>query len=54
MRHDKATAMVAANADKQATGEKLFKTLGCTECHTVAGSLAGNKQGPDLLMSKGQ
>jgi ubiquinol-cytochrome c reductase cytochrome b subunit len=45
-------AMVEANADKQATGEKLFKTLGCTECHTVTGT-ASNKQGPDLLMAKG-
>jgi ubiquinol-cytochrome c reductase cytochrome b subunit len=44
------TAMVAANADKQATGEKLFKTLGCTECHTTTG-VASNKQGPDLLLA---
>ena len=44
--------MVAANADKQKTGKELFKTLGCTECHTVTG-VASNKQGPDLLMAKG-
>ncbi len=49
---DQYTAMVAANADKKASGEKLFKTLGCTECHTVTG-VASNKQGPDLLMAKG-
>jgi ubiquinol-cytochrome c reductase cytochrome b subunit len=46
------TAMVAADADKKATGEKLFRTLGCTECHTTTG-VASNKQGPDLLMAKG-
>ena len=48
---EKYTAMVAANADKQATGEKLFKTLGCTECHTTTG-ISSNKQGPDLSMTK--
>jgi ubiquinol-cytochrome c reductase cytochrome b subunit len=33
--------------DKKLTGEQLFKTLGCTECHTTTGK-ASNKQGPDL------
>ena len=46
------TAMVAANTDKHATGKELFKTLGCTECHTTTG-VASNKQGPDLLMARG-
>ena len=45
-------AMVTANANKKVTGEELFKTLGCTECHTTTG-LASNKQGPDLVMAKG-
>ncbi len=46
------TAMIAANANEKITGEELFKTLGCTECHTTTG-LASNKQGPDLAMAKG-
>jgi len=46
------TAMVKANADKKATGKELFKTLGCTECHTTTG-VASNKQGPDLLQARG-
>jgi len=45
-------ALVQANANEKITGEELFKTLGCTECHTATG-VAGNKQGPDLLMAKG-
>ncbi len=45
-------AMLMANANKKVTGEQLFKTLGCTECHTTTG-LASNKQGPDLVMAKG-
>jgi len=45
------TAMVAADADQQATGQKLFKTLGCTECHTTTGA-ASNKQGPDLSLTR--
>jgi len=48
---EKYTAMVVANADTKATGEKLFKTLGCTECHTVTG-VASNKVGPDLAMAR--
>jgi ubiquinol-cytochrome c reductase cytochrome b subunit len=44
--------MAIVNANKKLTGEQLFKTLGCTECHTTTG-LAGNKQGPDLAMAKG-
>jgi len=44
--------MAAANTNTKITGEQLFKTLGCTECHTTTG-LAGNKQGPDLVMAKG-
>jgi len=44
--------LVAADADKHKTGKQLFKTLGCTECHTTTG-VASNKQGPDLLMAKG-
>ncbi len=40
------------NANKKVTGEQLFKTLGCTECHTTTG-IAGNKQGPDLVQARG-
>ncbi len=40
------------NANKKLTGEQLFKTLGCTECHTTTG-IAGNKQGPDLVQARG-
>jgi len=49
---DLEAAMVSANAKKKVTGKELFKTLGCTECHTITG-LASNKQGPDLVMAKG-
>jgi len=45
-------AMRTVNTNKKVTGEQLFKTLGCTECHTTTG-LAGNKQGPDLVMARG-
>jgi len=45
-------AMLAANVKRKVTGKELFKTLGCTECHTITG-LASNKQGPDLVMAKG-
>jgi len=45
-------AMLTVNANKKLTGKELFKTLGCTECHTTTG-LASNKQGPDLVMAKG-
>lgn len=45
-------AMLTVNTNKKMTGEQLFKTLGCTECHTTTG-LASNKQGPDLVMAKG-
>ncbi len=44
--------MASVNANKKITGEQLFKTLGCTECHTTTG-LASDKQGPDLVMAKG-
>ncbi len=44
--------MAIVNANKKLTGKQLFKTLGCTECHTTTG-LAGNKQGPDLVTAKG-
>jgi ubiquinol-cytochrome c reductase cytochrome b subunit len=44
--------MAMVNANKKLTGKQLFKTLGCTECHTTTG-LAGNKQGPDLVMALG-
>ncbi len=45
---EKAQAMVNS---RKLNGEQLFKTLGCTECHTTSGQ-AGNKQGPDLVMAK--
>jgi ubiquinol-cytochrome c reductase cytochrome b subunit len=35
------------------SGEKLFKSLGCTECHSISGITSG-KQGPDLLMTLDQ
>ena len=38
--------MSEANSQKL-TGKQLFKTLGCTECHTISGKVS-NKQGPDL------
>ena len=38
------------NVDENVTGEKLFKTLGCTECHTATGEVS-NKQGPDLAIA---
>ncbi len=44
-------AIAAANADTNISGEKLFKTLGCTECHTANGTASG-KQGPDLYTTK--
>ncbi len=44
-------ALVAANAGERKTGAELFKTLGCTECHTTTG-VASNKQGPDLSSTK--
>jgi len=49
---ERLTAMIKANANKKATGKELFKTLGCTECHTTTG-VASNKQGPDLLQARG-
>ena len=45
-------AMLLVNANEKVTGEQLFKTLGCTECHTTTGAVS-NKQGPDLVMAKG-
>lgn len=44
-------AIAKANEDKKITGEKLFKTLGCAECHGVTGGVS-NKIGPDLALSK--
>lgn len=44
------TAMVEANNNQKATGQQLFKTLGCTECHTTTGAVS-NKQGPDLAQT---
>ncbi|MBF0490106.1 MAG: cytochrome b N-terminal domain-containing protein [Candidatus Omnitrophica bacterium] len=44
--------IMLANSKKDVTGEQLFKTLGCTECHTANGSVS-NKQGPDLVMARG-
>ncbi|MBF0504383.1 MAG: cytochrome b N-terminal domain-containing protein [Candidatus Omnitrophica bacterium] len=44
--------MALVNVDKKLTGQQLFKTLGCTECHSTTG-IAGNKQGPDLVMARG-
>ena len=41
-----------ANAHRDITGEELFKTLGCTECHGATGGPT-TKQGPDLVLSKG-
>ena len=48
---DAEEAVEAANADQNITGEKLYKTLGCTECHTANGTTS-NKQGPDLYTAK--
>ncbi len=48
---DAEEAVEVANADQNITGEKLFKTLGCTECHTANGTTS-SKQGPDLYTSK--
>ena len=45
-------AIVTANINQKVTGSELFHTLGCTECHTITG-LVSNKQGPDLVMAKG-
>jgi ubiquinol-cytochrome c reductase cytochrome b subunit len=42
-------SMIDANSNKKKTGKELFKTLGCTECHTTTG-VSSNKQGPDLSM----
>jgi len=50
--HKSEMVMARANLNEHASGKELFKTLGCTECHTVTGA-ASNKQGPDLLMAKG-
>jgi len=44
-------AVVLANATKHVTGKQLFKTLGCTECHTTTGKVS-TKQGPDLMMAR--
>ena len=49
MDYDK--AVILANATKDMTGKQLFKTLGCTECHTTTGK-ASTKQGPDLMMAR--
>lgn len=35
------------------TGEQLFKSLGCTTCHSATGRPSG-KQGPDLIMALSQ
>jgi len=48
---DKYAALVAASSQETKSGKELFKTLGCTECHTTTG-VSSNKQGPDLLMAK--
>ncbi|MDE2028907.1 MAG: c-type cytochrome, partial [Candidatus Omnitrophica bacterium] len=50
--HQHAMAVVHANVNRNLTGEQLFKTLGCTECHTVNGK-PSNKQGPDLAIARG-
>jgi len=44
--------MASVNSNKKITGGQLFKTLGCTECHTTTG-VVSDKQGPDLVMAKG-
>ncbi len=48
---ERTNEIMLANTSKNVTGEKLFKTLGCTECHTVTGGVS-NKQGPDLVMAR--
>jgi cytochrome c oxidase subunit II len=42
------------NADGVARGRQVFETTACVNCHTVAGTNAGGKFGPDLthLMSR--
>lgn len=44
-------AIAHVNKQKDITGEKLYKTLGCAECHTINGQ-PSSRLGPDLLVSK--
>jgi len=50
-KHELKKVMEAANKDNKITGERLFNTLGCSECHAITGG-ASNKIGPDLLMAQ--
>jgi cytochrome c oxidase subunit 2 len=34
--------------DAVSTGQKIFETTGCINCHTVAGTVADGRYGPDL------
>lgn len=43
-------SLVATTSKQQKSGAELFKTLGCTECHTTNGK--PTKVGPDLAMGK--
>jgi cytochrome c oxidase subunit 2 len=41
----------AIAGDAVSQGQRIFETTACINCHTVAGTVANGRFGPDLLFS---